>query len=277
MRKPILLLAALLALLLAACGGQSPSQGGTAETQYLGKYICTAITMDGATLNPEGKWLELAAGGAMTVFLTQEADEAQWSLTGDRFTMTVAGETVATGTIRGEELQLEMTDLTYTFLREGAAQPQTKTVTAQGEAAVFTCYGGLYQVRYPGDQFKEDPAGVSDLYAEDGTKAWITKLDTQARVSEWLASFEAKSKDPAIRSFSSGDFTLGQYQGKAIVYQDQTGLWKSEALIDFGQDLGTQAHPMHAAYLYFTGSAYEAVWSPQIQAMVKSLTLGDGA
>ena len=171
MKKSLVLsLCLLCALVLCACGDTAASQDNTA---YVGNYVCTGITMDGLAMNPEGKWLELHADGTATTFLTAASNEAEWQLSGEAFTMTIAGKTVATGTLQSNQLTLEMSGMEYTFAREGT-QPQEGD-SDSGTYATFTCYGGLYSVRYASDVFQPDPAGLSDLYTNDGTKGWITK------------------------------------------------------------------------------------------------------
>lgn len=89
---------------LSACesNASNPQTTGNADADYLGKYLCTGITLDGLTMNPNGKWLELNADGTVTTFLTEEADEAEWKLEGENFTMTIAGKMVGTGTLQGQ-------------------------------------------------------------------------------------------------------------------------------------------------------------------------------
>ena len=115
-------------------------------------------------------------------------------------------------------------------------------------------------------------AGLSDLYTDDGTKGWITKLDSAERVTEWLASFDAKGTSETVTDYQTMDLTVAGYSARAIVYQDETG-WNSEVLVNFGKDLGNDTYPMYAAYLYFTGPTYLSVWSEDVQAIVNSLTL----
>ena len=163
-----------------------------------------------------------------------------------------------------------MSGMEYTFAREGT-QPQEGD-SDSGTYATFTCYGGLYSVRYASDVFQPDPAGLSALSTGDGTKGWITKLDSEERVTEWLASFDAKGTSETVTDYQPLDLTVAGYSARAIVYQDETG-WNSEVLVNFGEDLGSDTYPMYAAYLYFTGPTYLSVWSEDVQAIVNSLTL----
>ena len=78
----------------------------------------------------------------------------------------------------------------------------------------------LYAVRYPTDLFQQDPAGLSDLYTEDGVKGWITKLDTEERVTEWLAGFDEKETNENVQDYQTMEYTVAGYPARAIVYQD---------------------------------------------------------
>src|SRR5699024_6948717 len=125
----------LLALLLAGCGGgeETPQD----NSAYVGSYLCTGITLDGLAMNTEGKWLTLNADATGGFFLAEEAGEAEWSLSGEHLTLSVAGERVASGDFQGEKLTLEMAGMTYTFLREGAQVSREENAAVY---ATFTCY-----------------------------------------------------------------------------------------------------------------------------------------
>lgn len=71
------------------------------------------------TMNPAGKWVQLHADGTMTTFLTEGSDEAEWTVSGENFTMTVAGKTVGTGTLAGGTLTLDLSGVEYTLTQEG--------------------------------------------------------------------------------------------------------------------------------------------------------------
>ena len=266
MKKLILLLTIFSALFLAACDGSSNNNDTAARA---GKYLCTEISMDGLTMNPDGKWLQLNADGTATSFLTEEESDAEWRLKGDSFTMSVAGKPVGTGKFQGETLTITLSEIQYTFLREGSAN---QTSGSGSSYATLTCYGDLYSVRYPTERFHEDPAGMSDLYTEDGTQGWVTRLDSEQRVAEWLASFDGKAVDEAIQDYQTQELTVAGYPARAIIYQNADG-WHSEVIVNFGADLGTDTYPMYAAYLYFSGATYLSVWGDDVQAIVNSLTL----
>ena len=268
----VIFLAGLLSVGLTACQ-TSPTPDGDAtqaNVAYLGRYDCVSIAMDQLTMNPAGKWVQLHADGTMTTFLTEGSDEAEWTVSGENFTMTVAGKTVGTGTLAGGTLTLDLSGVEYTLTQEGTTPTSDSDPAATH--ATFNCYGGLYAVRYPTERYHEDPAGVSDLYTDDGVKGWITKLDTQERVDEWLAGFDAKAVDESIENYQTLDLTVAGYSARAIVYQDANG-WHSEILVPFGKDLGTKTYPMYAAYLYFAGETYEGVWNEDIQSIVSSLSV----
>lgn len=266
-----LLLALLCALGLTACSGGADATTPQADPACLGRYQCTGIVMDGVTLNPAGKWLQLNADGTADTFLSEAESEAEWRLSGQDFSMSVDGQTVGTGTLQDTTLTLEMMGMVYTFVQEGA-DSQQDTGSASAAYATFICYGDLYAVRYPTALFQQDPAGLSDLYSADGTQGWITKLSTPERVTEWLTGFDEKAQRPGVEDYQSAELTVAGYPARAIVYRDEQG-WHSEVVVNFGKDLGNETYPMYAAYLYFTGETYMSVWSEEVQGIVNSLTL----
>ena len=113
----VIFLAGLLSVGLTACQ-TSPTPDGDAtqaNAAYLGRYDCVSIAMDQLTMNPAGKWVQLHADGTMTTFLTEGSDEAEWTVSGENFTMTVAGKTVGTGTLAGGTLTLDLSGVEYTL------------------------------------------------------------------------------------------------------------------------------------------------------------------
>lgn len=97
-------------------------------------------------------------------------------------------------------------------------------------------------VRYPTDLFQQDPAGLSDLYTEDGVKGWITKLDTEERVTEWLAGFDEKETNENVQDYQTMEYTVAGYPARAIVYQDAEG-WHSEVIVNFGKTWAMKPTP----------------------------------
>lgn len=271
-RSLCLLLALVTVLFLAACSGRQAKS--PPPQAVLGTYLCTAMQMDQVPMTPGKKWLKLSDQWKMSLFLSEEPDEGTWRLDGTAITLTMGGETVGTGTLKDDTITLDMMGMTYTFMKDGSEALARQQVTQQEKAgtSVFSCYGDLYTVRYPSDRFYQDPAGLSDLYSDDGVKGWVTKLDSQERVDKWLAGFDEKASHPDYQNYETGDLTVAGYPARSIVYQDDDG-WHSEVLVQFGSDLGTETYPMFAAYLYFTGGSQEAVWNPTIQGIVTSLQL----
>lgn len=276
MKKRLIFLFTLTLILgLAACGGTAGNSSAAtrADPAYLGRYLCTGITMDELSMNPDGKWLQLNADGTVTIFLTEESDEAEWRLEGENLTITIAGKTVGTGKLQGSELILEMTGMEYTFVLEGTTSTDQESTESNGNTfATFTCYGDLYAVRYPADLFHQDASGLSDLYSDDGVKGWVTKLDTEEMVAEWLTGFDEKENSETVQDYISEDLTVCGYPARAIIYQDQNG-WNSEVIVNFQKDMGNETYPMYAAYIYFTGDTYGSVWNEKIQAIINSLSL----
>lgn len=107
MKKRLIFLFTLTLILgLAACGGTAGNSSAAtrADPAYLGRYLCTGITMDELSMNPDGKWLQLNADGTVTIFLTEESDEAEWRLEGENLTITIAEDSAAQGNCKAVSL-----------------------------------------------------------------------------------------------------------------------------------------------------------------------------
>ncbi|MBQ2926899.1 MAG: hypothetical protein IJE03_08735, partial [Ruminiclostridium sp.] len=208
-------------------------------------------------------------------------DTGRWSLTGPSFTMTIGGETIAAGTLENGVLTITLMEMNCVFVREGVTPPKAPAQAAQMPPektddqaaatlppgmALFTCYGDLYQVTYPTALFYPPGDGLTDLVSDvTGTRAWITRLDSQQAVETWLSS-------PPEEHQTVLPLVVAGYPAQALVYA-QEDTWHSQVIVNFGQDLGTRLHPMFAACLTFSGPDREAVWGEAIQQMVHSLTL----
>lgn len=274
-----------LALCLTACG----QNGGTPNVSNpnLGKYRCTSVQMKELDLGSSGEWLELKPDGKMTVFLTEEPDSAEWTLNGTQFSMTVAGKAIGTGTLTDGILNVELMGMSYTFVKEGVPAPagseqsteNQDSTQAEGSSApakgtaIFACYDTLYYVNYPTSLFHQDPDGLADLCADDGTKAWITKLNSKEDIADLTTGFDQKANSEDIQNYETMDLTVAGYPARCILYT-KGDLWTSELIVNLGKDRGTRDVPMYAAYFHFSGASREAVWGEPIQDMVNSLRLG---
>lgn len=286
-RLTALCLALVLLASLPACGSQPQETPPAPEPEEsvlvtddpnLGRYTCTAVSMDGMDLGPDGQWLELEPNGKAVLFLVGEPDEARWTLSGTTFTLTMGGETVATGTLVEGTLTADLMGMACTFVKEGAssAQEPTPTEPAQTEytpkMGSFSCQG-LYAVTYPLDRFQESEDNLTDLISTTGAKVWFTKLDTKAAADQWRADFETKTASESVLQWEGFELTAGEYPAEAVVYEEADG-WHAAVLVDFGRNRGTDGQAMTAACLYLSGPTREDVWNDDVQSMVSSLRLG---
>lgn len=288
MKKVSLFLLTLAAALLLAACGSTASQSGDADSSdpNLGKYLCTSMEIDGMSLNPDGQWIQLASQGRATVFLSEEPDEGLWSLSGTTFTMTMGGETVATGTLEGGRLTIDLMGTACVFCKEGTFEsaqesdivsPDQAAGDAETEAeaipdtARFSC-GGLYSITYPTALLHPAEDGLTDLVSDDGLQVWVTRLDSKDQVTSWQEVAEARSNGQDCQNFESFQLIAAGYDAQAILYQGEDG-WHSEVLVAFGKNLGRDGKDFYAACLYFAGSSREAVWNQDVQDMVSSLRL----
>lgn len=294
MCKKILLWAVSLGLLLTlcACGGAKPAEAAAAPAPTaahdpnLGRYTCTSVKMDEMNIGAEGQWIELRAQGKAVVFLMDEPDAAEWRLSGARFTLTMAGETVGTGTLEAGVLTLDLMGTQCVFLRDGAQAPEETAAPAVPDDAedqppegyaCLSCYGDLYRITYPTDRFRPSSDGLTDLVGleeEDPTQAWITRLDSRDAVDQWLSGLAAKADSEEVLSCEQHELTVAARPAQAVVYEDAKG-WHSAVVVDFGRNRGNKTYPMYAACLSFSGASREAVWGEEVQTLAASLTLND--
>lgn len=265
-------------LLLTACGN-SPSATDAANPTF-GIYRCISASMEDASLTPSGEWLELKADGKMTIFLTAEPDAAEWKLSGTQFSMSMARDEVGKGTLSDGTLSLELMGISYVFVQDGSQAAQENAINnsipekTQDTTETLSCYDDLYYITYPTNSFHVDANDLSDLTAEDGTKVWLSKLETPERVTEWFTGFDQKSASTKITGYESVDFTVADAPARCIVYQEN-GKWISEIIVNFGKDCGTKTAPMYAAYLHFSALTRESVWNNTTLLMVQSLHLSN--
>lgn len=142
------------------------------------------------------------------------------------------------------------------------------------DSAVYTCYDGLYYVRYDPLDFTPGPAGGADLVKTDGTEVFFARLGSQALTETWLAGMEEKRQDPLYLRFDSYTEQAAGYPVRAVVYQDETR-WHAEAVVELGEDRGSAALPMYAVYLTAHGPDRDAVWTDGVRAFLDTLQVGE--
>lgn len=111
-RALAVLLCAVLLLGLAGCG--------KTDDANLGTYNCISVKLNGAELGTEGEYIELKAGGAVTIFLIDSPDEGKWKLSGDKLTLTIDGSEYA-GTLSGGVIHISIEGADCVFAKGGAA------------------------------------------------------------------------------------------------------------------------------------------------------------
>lgn len=110
-----LCLAVLLALSLCACGSSSAEDN-------LGKYTCTSIVMGGVDLGGGDEWIELQADGEAVLYMMSQTYNAEYTLEDSAFSMTVDGQTVASGTLENGALKVDLQGMTCVFEKPAEAQ-----------------------------------------------------------------------------------------------------------------------------------------------------------
>ena len=133
MKKIItLFIAAILVIGLCACGGDS---------EYAGKYECVDVywaEMD-FDIGPDGEWIELDSNGKGDYYMGDTLEftaDIKWSVDGDVFKLGYDDVTTYEGTLKDGVLEIDMEDITYTFVIEGGAVPEPQTdETGEANAA----------------------------------------------------------------------------------------------------------------------------------------------
>ena len=200
--------------------------------------------------------------------------------------MTMGGETVATGTLEGGRLTINLMGTACVFCKEGTFEPAQESDNVSSDQAAgdsepqaevlpdtarFSC-SGLYSITYPTALLHPAGDGLTDLVSDDGLQVWVTRLDSKDQVASWREVAETKSTGQDCQNFESFQLTVAGYDAQAILYQGEDG-WHSAVLVDLGRNLGREGKDFYAACLYFAGDSREAVWSQDVQDMVSSLDL----
>ena len=114
-----LLLALILALSLAACGGSSLSEE---ESAAVGKYTLISYTYSGLELSAdEGDYLDLRDDGKAELSAVGMTGTVKWSLADGVFTISEGGDDYI-GELDGNVIRIEMEDVLFLFAREGSAE-----------------------------------------------------------------------------------------------------------------------------------------------------------
>ena len=198
----------------------------------------------------------------------------------------MGGETVATGTLEGGRLTVDLMGTACVFCKEGTFEPAQESDNVSSDQAAgdsepqaealpdtarFSC-SGLYSITYPTALLHPAGDGLTDLVSDDGLQVWVTRLDSKDQVASWREVAETKSTGQDCQNFESFQLTAAGYDAQAILYQGEDG-WHSAVLVDLGKNLGRDGKDFYAACLYFAGDSREAVWSQDVQDIVASLDL----
>lgn len=288
MHKKLLLLPLLLSLsLLAACAAdqpKTPAESTAANDDELGRYTCVSVQADGMDIGAEGQWIQLDPEGHALLFLMDTPDEGKWTRSGTKFTLTQGGETVGRGTLQQGTLTLDLMGTQCVFTKAGTAEAVAAHSDGPEEVgeetdqppegcAFLACYGDLYRVAYPTEQFQPSADGLTDLTdPEGGTQVWLSRLDSRDAVEQWTTGLEEKATSQDTLSWEALSLPVGDWTAQGAVYEDGKG-WHTALVVPFGKDKGTKTYPMYAAVFSFAGTERDAVWNDQLQALAESLEL----
>ena len=126
MKKIIaILLAVVMLLSLAACGGGEPDPNAGKYQGISAKAL--GMTMDMSEVYPGETWVELKSGGKGTVMLDGDDFPMKWTLDGEAITITIE-DVDSVGTLADGVITVDLMDMgvEMTFLKEGAEMPAPK-------------------------------------------------------------------------------------------------------------------------------------------------------
>ncbi len=109
-----LCLALLMALTLCACGSSAE--------ENLGKYTCTSIVMGDVDLGGGDEWIELQADGKAVLYMMSQTYNAEYTLEGSAFSLSLDGQSVASGTLENNTIRVDLQGMTCVFEKPTEAQ-----------------------------------------------------------------------------------------------------------------------------------------------------------
>ena len=115
-----------MALSITACGDKAPD--------VTGRYEAVSAKWEDGSGTTDGEWIELKKGGKGTLYMGFEFD-LEWKLNGENFTgtLTFLGiEESMDGTLKDSVLSVQYGDVSYVFIKEGAAMPADTEAQATG-------------------------------------------------------------------------------------------------------------------------------------------------
>ena len=119
-----------MALSITACGDKAPD--------VTGRYEVVSAKWEDGSGTTDGEWIELKKGGKGTLYIGFEFD-FKWKLNGENFTGTLSFLGIKEsldGTLENGVLSVQYGDVSYVFIKEGAAKPaDTEAQAAGGESA----------------------------------------------------------------------------------------------------------------------------------------------
>ena len=201
-----LLLAAMMALGLAACGKDAGEDAA-------GKYNCIAVAEDGKNFTaPENEqYVELKKGGKGEIY-TDLAFELTWKLEGESFSGSykIFGiDAPVTGTLKDGVLEIRDDDTVMRYLKEGAEAPAwAKNVAAAPEKGRLAGMYTLYAMEAAGERY--DYAALVEMDMMDASYLRIDYDAANGYTGE--LSFEGEEPDTftledelGMLSFPSGE------------------------------------------------------------------------
>ena len=139
-KKLILLFLVLsMALSITACGDKAPD--------VTGRYEVVSAKWEDGSGTTDGEWIELKKGGKGTLYMGFEFD-IEWKLNGENFTGTLSFLGIKEsldGTLENGVLSVQYGDVSYVFIKEGAAGGESAAELGDTAGSLSEAIGGSAQ------------------------------------------------------------------------------------------------------------------------------------
>lgn len=261
MKKIIaLLLAVVMLLSLAACGGGEPDPNAGIYQGIRGEMDGIVLTME--ELYPGESYLELKNGGKAELVLEGDKISGKWTLEGEKFNLVVEGEDCP-GTLKDGIVTFDFTGIGMflTFAKDGVEVPPSE----------FSEVGSyhIYSIDENGESVNYDTlvaagmAGISSvIFNEDGTGVLNIESDTinftydsGAMTDEEGNEYYYLLTDGIMEIYLGDGMTFYYEKGEIVEYVEEPV--EAEDDVD-AEEVPAEAEVSDSPYGLYLGTTYEA-------------------
>lgn len=253
-----LLLAVVMLLSLAACGGGEPDPNAGIYQGIRGEMDGIVLTME--ELFPGESYLELKNGGKAELVLEGDKISGKWTLEGDKFNLVVEGEDCP-GTLKDGIITFDFTGIGMylTFAKDGAKVPPSEF----SEVGSYYLYGIDDNGEYTDYEtiVAAGMAGISSvIFNEDGTGVLNMEGDSYAFT---YSDGSMVDEDDYEYAYLLSDGIMEIYMGDGMTFYYEKG-----EIVEYTEDIYDEEESSEDGYLeeatsdgpcgVYRGTTYEA-------------------